>query len=237
MIDEIRLLSVAEARQVVAALDDLQPAWVMRDGARAFATLGRAAYLDLCGGRHTVEEYRQLAAEQNEILLRHFSPLLERVRSLIEGIVRKKTVLTVDWALPGFHVFTGVGLGGAGSGGAHFDLQFRELLSDVRLHPIQPISFTLALELPQAGSGLRVWPIRPRQLSGKGRSRDSGEALVEYLARKPSVYVAYDPGCVYVQREPILHCISNGSPIRPVDRRITLQGHGLERGGEIVLYW
>jgi hypothetical protein len=237
VIDAIRLLSEKEARAVVSSLDELRPVWVMRGAGRVFATLGRAAYLDLCGGRHTVAEYRELAAPQNEILLRHFGPLLETIRALIERVVQKETVLTTEWALPGFHVFLGGGLGGAGTGGAHFDLQFRELLEQSRLEGVAPLSYTLALELPRAGSGLRVWPLRPRQLSAGSSNRSGDEPLPEYLARKPSIYVQYQAGMIYLQRDPILHCISNGTPIRPEERRITLQGHGLERGGRVVLYW
>src|SRR5262247_4739102 len=48
------------------------PARMFRDGpVRALATFGRAAYLDLCGGRSTVEEYNRRAAERNEHLLRY----------------------------------------------------------------------------------------------------------------------------------------------------------------------
>jgi len=238
VIDEVPLLSPEEAREVVRSLDAIRSSWLIRDGrVRAFATLGRAAYLDLCGGRSTVEEYRRRAAEQNEHLRRHFADLLEMLRSTIADRQQTPAVLTRDWALPGFHIFTGPGLRGAGAGGAHFDLQFRELVGDVRIDHARVLSFTLALELPEAGSGLRVWPIRPAQLHGCSRGRDSDERLIDYLGHKPSVYVRYQIGRLYIQREPILHCIWNGEPIRQSDRRITLQGHALEQNGTFVLYW
>jgi hypothetical protein len=238
MIDEVRLLSADEARDIVAVLDALRSAWLVRDGqTRAFATLGRAAYLDLCGGRRTVEEYRRLAADQNAHLTAGFGGLLERVRAKVEDETGNPALLTKDWALPGFHIFTGDGLQSAGAGGAHFDLQFRDLIGRAATPPKEILSFTVALELPHAGSGLRVWPIRPLQLVGTSKTRDGDEQLSQYLVRKPSVYVPYAVGNLYLQREPILHCIWNGTPIESSDRRITLQGHGLELGGELVLYW
>jgi hypothetical protein len=236
MIDELALLTAAEAREVVETLDAIRPAWLVRD-TRAFATLGRAAYLDLCGGKGTIEEYRACAADQNDHLRRAFGDLLEAVRTEVEKQIQQPAVLTTEWALPGFHIFTGPGLRGAGAGGAHFDLQFRELIGGADIAAARVLSFTLALELPAAGSGLRVWPIRPAQLHGSSSARDGGERLGEYLARKPSVYIRYEVGTLYLQPEPILHCIWNGAPISDSDRRITLQGHGLEQDGTIVLYW
>jgi len=238
VIDEVPLLSPGEAAETVATLDSVRPHWVIRDGkVRAFATLGRAAYLDLCGGLDTVEGYRARAAEQNQHLQRHFGPLLEKVRAKVEDEIGETAALTTEWALPGFHIFTGVGLRGAGGGGAHFDLQFRDLVGSADIPDDQIISFTLALELPPARSGLRVWAIRPRQLHGSTRGREPGERLYEYLARKPSTIVRYQVGMLYLQREPILHSIWNGEPVQPSDRRITLQGHGLNRGEGFVLYW
>jgi hypothetical protein len=238
VIDEVPLLSPEEAHDVVATLDAIRSAWVVRDGkTRAFATLGRATYLDLCCGRSTVDEYRARAAEQNEHLRRNFGDLLETVRAKIQNELQQRAVLTSDWALPGFHIFTGQGLRGAGTGGAHFDLQFRELIGSAEVEADGVLSFTLPVELPEAGSGLRVWPIRPAQLHGSSRSRDGTERLIEYLARKPSIYIRYRIGALYIQREPILHCIWNADTILPSDRRITLQGHGLNQGDGFVLYW
>jgi hypothetical protein len=243
MVEPIRLLSEEGAREMVARLDSVRSDWVLRDDARAFATLGRAAYMDLCGGRATVEEYRALAAPQNAVLSRHFGDLHELARAAVEKAMGLPAMLTDRWALPGFHIFTGPGLQGAGSGGAHFDLQYRELVGDLprrEREELRPVSLTLALELPAAGSGLRVWPIRPSQLDAAGRAkgrRETDERLGEYLRRKPSAYFPYEPGVLYFQPEPLLHCIFNAGTVEEVDRRITLQGHGIVQEGRVVLYW
>lgn len=238
MIEELPLLSATEAAESVATLDALRHVWLTRgERTGAFATLGCAAYLDLCGGQGTVEEYQAGAFEQNDHLRRNFGGLLEAVRAKVEETTQEPTVFTEDWALPGFHIFTGAGLRPKGAAGAHFDLQFRELVGGANIGDARVVSFTLALELPEAGSGLRVWPVRPVQLHGSSSSRDGPESLTDYLDRKPSVYVRYQVGRLYLQPEPILHCIWNEQPIKPSDRRITLQGHGLEREGVLVLYW
>lgn len=236
MIDPIPLLSSDDARAVVATLDGLRSQWVFRDATGRFATLGRAAYLDLCAGRGTLDSYQAQAAQQNSVLAEHCGPVLEKVRACIEREVRLRTVLTSTWALPGFHVFVGPGLRGASAGGAHFDLQFRALIGDRPLERVRPLSFTLALELPPAGSGLRVWPVRPHQVDA-ATTQHRADTIMEYLARKPSIYVRYEVGMLYVHREALLHCIANTDPIGPSDRRITLQGHGIVDGGQVILYW
>jgi hypothetical protein len=236
MIDSFSLLSADETSNVVAGVDALRPHWIRRDPGGRFSTLGRAAYLDLCGGRGTIESYLERATQQNEILRLHCESLLEIVRARIEQELGRKTVLTDKWALPGFHIFQGPGIRSAGSGGAHFDLQFRELIGEYKLERVRPLSFTLALELPPAGSGLRVWPLLPSHIAtASGRAR--ADNLTEYMSRKPSIYVRYQVGVLYLQRKPFLHCICKDDPVLPADRRITLQGHGIEHEDQVVLYW
>lgn len=236
MIDAIPLLSADEAAGIVASLDELRPSWIFRDLTGRFATLGRCAYLDLCAGRGTVESYLEQAALHNEVLLRHYAALLERVRACIQREVRARTSLTRDWALPGFHVFEGQGLRRADSGAAHFDLQFRALIGDRPLQAVRPVSFTLALSLPQSGSGLRVWPIRPLQADAATAQRRA-DTIAEYLARKPSIFVPYTVGVLYLHREPLMHCIDYNGSVLATDRRITLQGHGIHDDEQVILYW
>jgi hypothetical protein len=59
-------------------------------------------------------------------------------------------------------------------------LGFRDLIRTADSTPTSILSFTVALELPAAGSRLRVWPIRPAQLDEASRTRGGSERLTDY---------------------------------------------------------
>jgi hypothetical protein len=224
------LLSGPESAQIVQKILGLSAHWLQR-GPMDFYTLGAASYLD---GAWDAEPYRSRSLQTNPILKQAFQPLYARLQHCLEqllGPVRFHPGL----ALPGFHIFAsrprqamlqGTAAWARSGGSVHLDLQYRmhdsfwQQFACVDWH--QPLSFTLALELPAEGSGLRIWP----------DCRIPGEAAAE-----AAEFVPYRIGEMVLFVQPLVHQIAPVQTLTSRDRRITLQGHGLRCDGSWILYF
>jgi len=239
MIMELPLLGVEDCRAVVRQLDMLQAHWTDRSlrSDRSFATLGRASYLDVCALEADAETayYANLQAS-NALLRAHFQPLYDRLAQALVGTLGAEVVLATTLAIPGFHLFRGRGIAGAGAAGPHFDIQYSKLRLPRGPITDDPLSFTVALELPACGSGLDVWTVTETDFN---RAFAAGRAITldDMASRRTCAYHPYSCGTVFLQKGLWLHRLSTPGPVGETDRRITLQGHALAIGGAWLLYW
>ena len=239
MIETLELLRPCECRATVAALDTLEADWTDRSprGDRTFYTLGRASYLDVCApGVDSSSAYYAHLGVTNAFLREHFGTLYQRLMGGLHDHLGGEITLADALAIPGFHIFRGTGIVGAGEAGRHFDIQYERLALPEGKIAGEPLSFTLALELPQHGSGLDVWDITVEDYD---RAYAAGRiaSLDDMARRRIRTYRPYAVGSLLLQRGLWLHRICSPGPVRPGDRRITLQGHGLYIAGRWLLYW
>lgn len=148
--------------------------------------------------------------------MREFSWLYQRLCGALSVECGEPVRLSESASLPGFHIY---GLPMPQGGSVHvdrpevgFDWPDRE-----RYDFDSFLSATLALRVPAAGAGLRLWPEGPEA---------------------SSIEIEYRMGCLYVLRERVLHQIAPRPAMLAGDRRITLQAHGARlRGGGWELYF
>ena len=233
---DIPVLSEDECAHVVARIDELRSRWVMR-GSKRLNTLGRATYLDVPRGEAAPGANMIKLVSDNYMLMENFGPIYSRVTDVLSGVLRADANLTKDFALPGFHIFEGEGLLGAPQAPPHFDMQYRLLNWAADADEAEPISFTLALEIPAAGAGLTVWSDTPARVEERFRAGEL-RSMNEYTeVIGPGRFHPYALGQITVHMDRILHRVGGISDVHPSDRRITLQGHGRKLDGAWRLYW
>ncbi|QNA82757.1 hypothetical protein G4G27_01080 [Sphingomonas sp. So64.6b] len=239
MIAATGLLDTNGCRSVVERVVGNRDNWIDRSprGDATFFTLGRASYLDACPPDADPQStyYGKIDAANGELIAMFgdlYASLLDRLAAELQGEV----VLADRLAIPGFHIFLGRGILGAGKSGRHFDIQYERLRFPPGPVEDDPISFTLALELPTEGSGLDLWDVTVEDFD---RAFKAGRvATLDDMARRRILaYHPYSVGQLLIHRGLWLHRISSPGTIHGDDRRITLQGHGLRIAGRWILYW
>jgi len=221
----------------VQRLSSLRSFWRNRSlGAHeTFFTLGLAAYLDACpadGG----SRYYDCLPDSNSLLLSHFGVLYQSLLGALSNALSSPVELTSDLAYPGFHIFRGQGIVGAGNSGRHFDVQYSKIRLPRGTITSDPVSFTLSLKLPVSGSGLEIWDFT---VSDFVRAYLSGRAssVEEYADRRTRSYYSYSIGQLFMHRGLWLHRLNSPGVILADDERITLQGHALQTEGVWFAYW
>lgn len=209
------LLSDEECQRAVAGVDRLHSYWVPfgRDPqAPYFHILPTALYTRQ--GRSDL--YSSEAEGARAAMLAEFSWLYEKLCRQLEQECQAKVSLTQVASLPGFHIY-----GNPMPNGGAIHLDFPEVGFDwpqaERYDFSAFLSVTLAIRVPAAGAGLRIW--------AEG-------------ARGPFEETAYQAGSLYYLRERLLHQIAPSPDMVAGDRRITLQAHGARlQTGEWELYF
>jgi hypothetical protein len=241
MVEALQILRKDQCEQVARTMDELRPLWIERPG--ALFTLGVGAYLDaphpwnveksglLVDSRR---DYVERAERLNPVLLAHFGWLYELIQASISDVLHADVALCPGKALPGFHIFSSHPVYGSTRGHrAHVDRPYAALdwsgFSTVDFR--SALSFTLAVELPTAGSQLRVW-----DLDLFDAAQWPPEVVKERIDGAQSRLHEYEPGRLLLHSGHVLHRIE---PWRYVEgeRRVTLQGHGLRCDGGWKLYW
>ncbi|MFL5337013.1 MAG: hypothetical protein ACJ8H8_28495 [Geminicoccaceae bacterium] len=95
-----------------------------------------------------------------------------------------------------------------------------------------PLSSTLAVALPAKGGGLKTWDIRYDEY----KKLNTDEKAKLRAARKKEHH-PYKIGQMVLHSGFQLHHVAPTPEFGPGDERITLQGHGIRRGGVWELYW
>ena len=241
-IEVSHFLSEKACAEAIQTIDDLRTHWLSRSNAELY-TLGAAAYLDALEPRWAKHfgkpetdpaQYYQNAQQYNPILQSHFGWLYDTMVQFLEDKLHAPVSYREDLAWPGFHIFLHSPANAFGATHVpHFDRAFVTLNWDTSSHVDfkQTLSFTLTLQLPQIGGGLKLWDVEYDQVTQL--PKEEAKALVR--AQK-SQLVPYEVGGLICHSGNQLHQISPWKS-QPEDRRITLQGHGLLCDGVWILYW
>lgn len=226
----ITLLTPSESTSCADEVHRLREHWTPRHPELPFFTLGTASYLD---GRDGPEAYGERISVTNPILEESFGHLLERVAQTLSDHLGSPCRYVEDLGRPGFHVYLS-DPAFEEAGRPHYDLQFETIDWEGRNVDLEnQLSFTLALRLPEAGGGLRVWNVDYRRLR-----RTFPEMRREMLRenREPTLH-AYHVGELVAHPGYLLHQIAPMPDMGPDDQRITLQGHAVYGEDAWILYW
>jgi hypothetical protein len=223
------LIGAMECAKVVGRVCDLSAHWTCRAKGGAtggFYSLGAASYMDAA---QDFALYQAAAQTTNKILLEHFGGLYDRLTEFLRKLLDEEVSLDLERGVPGFHVFVLRGEDRSRDNPAeraHYDLQWR--LAYPGFQPEGTLSFTLTVSMPTGGAGLAIWPFRWDELNRDARRRA--------LEQAPQV-APYALGRLVLHDGLILHAIGAAGSARATGHRITLQGHGIRRGGRWWLYW
>jgi hypothetical protein len=226
---ETDVLSARECSEVAGTVLDLRESWTSRSPSGLFFTLGVNSYMDLAHAAHPNVSYFEPARRCNAVLKQHFSSTYGRLRQVLEGDLGLPTRFDDDLAMPGFHIWLGLGVPHTSGASIHFDLQYERLLSRPQYaNASGTMSFTLPIRMPAGGSSLKIWP---------DCSYPEDVPRVVAARRAEAEVLEYHVGSAVVHTGHVLHQIGGTPSVQPDDVRITLQGHGLVVDGALVLYW
>lgn len=229
---EFRMLAPDQAEHWLRRVHQFRGFWTSRSREVPMYTLGAASYLDAMRSR---DGYRQHWEARNPVLRSGFGPLLEEVRARLGEALHAPVEWHSEAALPGFHIFLAherlVGKGGA----IHLDTQFKdvgyELFPEADWSTV--ISFTLAIALPKAGSGLNYWEGVDAQEWDAASAEQRAELAGEHHRR----FLPYRIGTMVMHSGLLVHQIAPAQKFEAWDQRVTLQGHGVRVGDRYLLYW
>jgi len=216
-IDTIPLLDTRRAEHYANQVRIRKDLWLPRGN---FFTIGASTYLD------EPHVYVVLAQYTNPAVANMWGWLQDEVlRALPERFVPKFAFHAHDTAMMGAHIFTPKTNGAAGH--PHVDEPFKRINWGSSI--TNPFSFTLALEMPEAGGGLDYWP------------EATDQAIEEFIKTDElpaPEHLRYTPGVLYVHDGLTPHRIANCGDMADGEYRITLQGHGvtLEDGTTAVYF-
>jgi hypothetical protein len=212
---KFELLPEDECETFVLKVLLLKKHWLRRHAQVPFYTLGLAAYLDDCN----IADKRYLEyhlSQSNELLAQHFLALYQQLGDFFEQQWGLKTRYNLSHlALPGFHIYQPHPAFAQPLASIHRDLQYQKLFGiEAGQQTDNVITFTLPLSTP-TDTGLNLWS-----------SPDEAEA---------DLFVPYTTGELVVhsgleQHQAVINCTG-------LDERITLQGHGIRKDQQLILYW
>jgi hypothetical protein len=228
--------------------------WVRRD--KYFHTFGAVSYLEAFDEKGVLP-FNQLSGYHshreliNPVLQRHFSDLYSDLNNALSRHLGVPCEIASELAHPGFHIFGATPLEGqmeqsyvdAFEGDSwshlHVDIQylphqpFWDKFRNVDLS--NPMTFTLSLELPQAGSALRHWQSIESPIDAHAFNYRPMEERRNMIG--PEQYAKYSPGTLTYFIGHLIHQIPASNPLLVTDRRITLQGHGIKCDNTWQLYF
>jgi hypothetical protein len=238
ILTEMPLLTRSDCARACQGVHELRSLWIPRGPAPAsFFTLGVASYQDLGQPLEgfTQRDYYGEAPELNRSIAQKFVPLFRLVQDALQAYLKAETYLAPRTGIPGFHIFDHAAIPTTDVASIHFDLQYQLLdWKDGDLPPDydNPISFTLPLRLPKRGAGMNVWDLTYEAVV-EGRFQN----IVDYAkTHKPTLHF-YTLGTLVIHSGHYLHQIAGVPEVEADEQRITLQGHGLQRGKRWLLYW
>lgn len=205
-------------------------AWVSRHALAPFYTLGPASYLDASGGG--LAQYQAGSAAYNPQMDQAFGDFYIALCERLSDHLKAPVVMHREHARPGFHIFEGHPAFEKPVASTHADLQAQLLPWGVDAKTAPTLSFTMAVELPEAGGGMDVWAV------DVGVWQAWPEAVrAAKLAEVPRHDVRYRLGELVVHNGRWVHRIAAVAPFKGHETRVTLQGHGLFVDGQWQLYW
>jgi hypothetical protein len=228
-IERISVFSGPECEEIRNKVHELRDLWIRRHPLVPFYTLGTASYMDGL----FLTKYMDLAKQFNNTLKEEFEWMYRKVFEALGNILQGPISQAENFAVPGFHVLLSHPGFGMNFANFHFDLQYDFLY---RNNPgadfSKPFSFTLAIALPTAGTGLTLCDVRYSDVKDIPR-----EKVMEISANRKQSIVSYEVGTMVLHSGHHLHKLSPMSEMQPEDERITLQGHALFCDGNWQIYW
>lgn len=229
--------------RAISVLDGLQSHWTPRPGP-GLHTLGCAAYMDapdpgliqrLDLKVDAQDDYVLRSERLNTMLSQHFSWIYDALRAGLSKALGEPVDFCRGRALPGFHIFASHPVyetRSEPSHHVHVDRPYRGLDWSAfgEIDFSRTISFTLPLQLPSTGTGLRVWDVE------FGPESMTVEETRNALSRSASALHTYVPGRLIVHSGHAPHRIEPWGYVEG-ERRITMQGHGLFFDGGWKIYF
>jgi hypothetical protein len=183
-----------------------------------------------------MEQYFESARRMNRRQWSRLRWLYDSVATCLGNALGADVFYAPAVALPGFHIFDFRYTEKFFGGSPHFDLQFLELpwVRDKSAdYAGSNVSFTLALELPQAACGVDVWRLAYQEVA----NADVVELPCDVSQLREKTRIEYRLGEISVFDGFYWHQISEIQTLQPTDRRITLQGHCFYDEPYWVCYW
>lgn len=228
-IGEIDVLSINECTELAELVLKSRDEWTSRSPKGMFFTLGINAYMDLAQSADAQASYFGPARRANKMLRHRFAGLYDKLAQVLRLELGFPTRYAEDLAMPGFHIWISDGIPRQATASVHFDLQYQRLVTRSRYAKASgTVSFTLPIMLPAYGSSLRLWP---------DCNYSDNASTFTVLSQVDPEIINYHVGSAIVHSGLVLHQIGATPVVQPDDFRITLQGHGLVIGKELMLYW
>jgi len=156
------------------------------------------------------QAYYQGAERINLTLLRTFHSFYKEVAGKLSNHLGEWVVLNPKLALPGFHIFPADPKLLSVSGNWHLDTPHETLgIGDKDAY-----AFTVAVEMPTGGGGMDI--------------RFGGDQ---------DQYVEYNVGEMFIHSGMVPHRIASYRQYVEGDFRITLQGHIVRSGKNLIMFW
>ena len=154
--------------------------------------------------------YYQGADGMNLTLFRTFNSFYKEVAGKLSTFLGEWVVFNPKLALPGFHIFPADPKLLSVSGNWHLDSPHETLgIGDKDVH-----AFTIAVEMPTGGGGMDF--------------RFGGDE---------DQYVEYNVGEMFIHSGMVPHRIASYRQYVEGDCRITLQGHIVRDGKDLIMFW
>lgn len=234
MITSLQLLSPEECTRLDGTIKELRDCWIQRGNPQtSFFTLGAASYLD------DPAEYPAVARRLNPLLIERFGWVYERLVDLLGRRLRAPVTFAEGLGHPGFHIWGTSSIFTTPVASVHFDLQYLRTWPENApgVDFDRPLSFTLAIRLPQRGGGLNIWDVTYDRYVQFRRRLDARLVPADLAVLLPPMRHPYTVGAVAMHSGLMLHQIGEIDQVFPGDERITLQGHALWCRGAWQLYW
>ena len=193
-----------DTQDIADKVHKLRPYWIQRLEV-PFYTLGRCAYLD---GK--TSEYANEIKETNPILYSEFKDLYGSVGGYLANLLNEPIYLDENLAFPSFHIAESHPYFTIEGGKWHQDYPHTTL----GLGDKDPLTFTVAIQLPSDGAGLDYIDL------------DGEQHYLEYVERG-----------IVIHDGSIEHRISPAKSYKPNEYRITLQGHLIRVDGVLKMFW
>ena len=257
MINRVKTFTEEDCNKIEKIVDNLQKLWVNRSCTRRFSyensmkisrapfwTLGAVSYLDSVKSSEQYDKHRDYL---NPVLHKKFNWIYEIICEKLQRELGKPVVVDKFLAHPGFHIFSAksgttiepeyVKMFEQPLGSVHVDVQYEEhydywqKFKEVDLK--NTLSFTIPVKLPKHGGGLYTWGDEVDPYSFNYTTNENKLSELECA----SVTNLYNTGEMIYFIGHLLHQMMPGVNVQPTDRRITVQGHGIECDGVWRLYW
>lgn len=250
----VPVLDQKSAQQFADQVISLSKLWVTRD--KYFHTFGAVSYLEAFNEKGVLP-FNQLGAYHshreliNPVFQRHFSKLYTELINALSNHFGIRCEIPKELAHPGFHIFGATESEGqmeqsfidAFKGDSwshlHVDIQYLAHLpfwdQFKQIDLSNPLTFTMSLELPDAGSSLRYWHSIESANEAHSFNYRPIEERKNMIGHENSA--KYSPGVLTYFIGHLIHQIPATNPLLVTDRRITLQGHGIKCDNTWQLYF